>query len=118
MPNTTVEVTPEMLARTILGGQAVGPVRLDVPADQLPCTIEHERWYPTSEYTGLTKIDTARKLCKGCPMVLGCLTGALESASDFGIRGATTGAERAALLRGFMGVAAGLPKVDEFFEAA
>lgn len=116
MSNQTVEVTPAMLASTMLS-RTPGPASLNVPADQLPCTVEPERWYPTSEDAGTTAIETARSLCEDCPMVLACLTNALETASDFGIRGATTGAERVAILRAFVGTAAGLPSVDEFLEA-
>lgn len=44
-----------------------------------------------------TAIESARSLCRGCPVAVTCLTWALEAREEFGIWGGTTGRQRAKL---------------------
>lgn len=44
-------------------------------------------------------IETAKQICRGCPVVLECLMQALRTSDEYAVLGATTPRERAALRR-------------------
>ncbi|MDH6247395.1 WhiB family transcriptional regulator [Mycobacterium sp. OTB74] len=59
-----------------------------------------EVFYPTDDDRGARRVtheENAKKICRSCPVLLECLSHAMESGELYGIWGATTPKERVAL---------------------
>lgn len=65
-----------------------------------PCEADPDLFFPVSEAgRSLVQIAEAKQLCRRCPRVADCLRDALDEGHDYGIWGATTGAERRRIRR-------------------
>lgn len=64
--------------------------------------LDPELFYPKHA----TRYAKAVAICRGCPVVAGCLAWALETRQSFGVFGATTPSERHAMIENVGGEAA------------
>jgi WhiB family redox-sensing transcriptional regulator len=82
-PDVLTDCMTEVLDSDPIGIEPLDPLSKDCP-DDLPCRVhDSELWFADTP----AELEQAKALCRDCPALLACLSGALERREPWGVWG-------------------------------